>query len=153
MDRCEYPPGTPFSTTRDTDRQAREQGCVALLGDASHPTFLHSSLGAAMSVEDGAVLGILLCRLAQSEVEDARRYIPEILQLYEKLQNPARRSTLEALLRVAEHTSCPTVWNKRRETQYFRKPITSPRLSCSSAISTTKKICSDTTLSLLQRGL
>lgn len=39
-----------------------------------------------MAVEDGAVLGILLGRLAQAPVDDPRRYIPEMLQLYEKLQ-------------------------------------------------------------------
>ncbi|KAL1856455.1 hypothetical protein Daus18300_010722 [Diaporthe australafricana] len=62
---------------------------VTVLGDACHPTLPYQAQGAAMAVEDGAVLGYLLGSL----VEDCRR-LPEsahgqvnsLLQVYEKLR-------------------------------------------------------------------
>ncbi|KEF60995.1 uncharacterized protein A1O9_02559, partial [Exophiala aquamarina CBS 119918] len=55
-------------------------GYVALLDDVCHPTLPRQSQGATIAVEDGAVLGVLLGILAQSQ------YVAEILRLYEKLQ-------------------------------------------------------------------
>ena len=58
-------------------------GHVALLGDACHPTLPYQAQGAAMAVEDGAVLGILLGELSRLDQKDQ---IPEVLHLYEDLR-------------------------------------------------------------------
>jgi salicylate hydroxylase len=64
---------------------------VALLGDACHPTLPYHAQGAAMAVEDGAALGILLGSLLQSQLEDRKAYVPEILRFYEAMRK--RRTT------------------------------------------------------------
>lgn len=58
-------------------------GNLALLGDACHPTLPYQAQGAAMAVEDGAVLGILLGGLSRSGQQEQ---IAEILHLYEELR-------------------------------------------------------------------
>ncbi|RAH46603.1 FAD/NAD(P)-binding domain-containing protein [Aspergillus brunneoviolaceus CBS 621.78] len=69
-------------------------GRVALLGDACHPTLPYQAQGAAMAVEDGAVLGKLL-GLLQSHLSQSRSEgkemstadsIASILKLYEQLR-------------------------------------------------------------------
>lgn len=71
------------------------KGCVALLGDASHPTLPYQAQGAAMAVEDGAVIGTLLGRLQAclGPVQDSQRpeIVSELLKLYEELRK--RRTT------------------------------------------------------------
>ncbi|KAF5242940.1 hypothetical protein FANTH_8436, partial [Fusarium anthophilum] len=64
------------------------QESVVLLGDACHPTLPYQAQGAAMAVEDGAVLGKLLGLLnqSQSHVTDFRSSVPEILKVYETLR-------------------------------------------------------------------
>ncbi|KZL87255.1 salicylate hydroxylase [Colletotrichum incanum] len=64
------------------------KGCFALLGDACHPTLPYQAQGAAMAVEDGAVLGKLLGSLKASTGDDMKQLIPEILKLYESLRKP-----------------------------------------------------------------
>ncbi|KAJ5951530.1 uncharacterized protein N7479_009943 [Penicillium vulpinum] len=59
---------------------------VALLGDACHPTLPYQAQGAAMAVEDGAVLGKLLGLHSRDRPDGATEGIPRILQLYESLQ-------------------------------------------------------------------
>jgi salicylate hydroxylase len=68
------------------------QDHVALLGDACHPTLPYPAQGAAMAVEDGAVLGVLLGCLNRSGLQKPASYIPEMLRLYEALQKS--RTTL-----------------------------------------------------------
>lgn len=64
-------------------------GSVALLGDACHPTLPHLSQGAAMAIEDGAVLAEVLSR-----IPDARpSTISRALQAYEALRKD-RTTTL-----------------------------------------------------------
>lgn len=57
------------------------------MGDACHPTLPYQAQGAAMAVEDGAVLGRLL-GLANSRDKSASSAstIPEVLKLYESLR-------------------------------------------------------------------
>ncbi|KAF3808726.1 FAD-dependent monooxygenase OpS4 [Colletotrichum gloeosporioides] len=63
------------------------KGCVALLGDSCHPSLPYQAQGAAMAVEDGAVLGKLLGLLNNSSNGTApAELIPEVLQLYETLR-------------------------------------------------------------------
>ncbi|PYH85593.1 FAD/NAD(P)-binding domain-containing protein [Aspergillus uvarum CBS 121591] len=70
------------------------QGRVALLGDACHPTLPYQAQGAAMAVEDGAVigrlLGLLQSHLLQSESQgkgvSTADSIASILKLYEQVR-------------------------------------------------------------------
>ncbi|KAL0942872.1 salicylate hydroxylase [Colletotrichum truncatum] len=66
--------------------------CVALLGDSCHPSLPYQAQGAAMAIEDGAVLGRLLGMLNTSAQESLTELIPEVLQLYESLRKS--RTTL-----------------------------------------------------------
>lgn len=64
---------------------------VALLGDACHPTLPYQVQGAAMAIEDGAALGILMGSLSQSRLENRKKRPPEILRVYEAMRK--RRTT------------------------------------------------------------
>jgi salicylate hydroxylase len=64
---------------------------VALLGDACHPTLPYQAQGAAMAIEDGAALGILVGSLSQSRFEDRKAHVPQTLHLYEEMRK--RRTT------------------------------------------------------------
>ncbi|KAI3553389.1 hypothetical protein CABS01_11971 [Colletotrichum abscissum] len=69
------------------------KGCFALLGDSCHPSLPYQAQGAAMAVEDGAVIGRLLGLLKSSlGIENMVPQIPEILKLYETLRKD--RTTL-----------------------------------------------------------
>lgn len=62
---------------------------MALLGDACHPTAPYQAQGAAMAVEDGAVIGTLLGLLSRATLPGSRSRkasIPAILELYEKIR-------------------------------------------------------------------
>ena len=69
---------------------------VALLGDASHPTLPYQAQGAAMAVEDGAVIGVLLGRLQACQdllkAGERRMSVQQVLKLYEGLRK--QRTTL-----------------------------------------------------------
>lgn len=69
-----------------SDNVVSHQGSVALLGDACHPTLPYQAQGAAMAVEDGAVLGKLLGLLNASSVPPEPSSVAEILRLYEGLR-------------------------------------------------------------------
>lgn len=71
------------------------EGNVALLGDACHPSLPYQAQGAAMAVEDGAVLGLLLGEYSRLEWQSnaaAEGDINSILKLYESLRK--NRTTL-----------------------------------------------------------
>lgn len=72
---------------KELTRWTRE--CVALLGDSCHPSLPYQAQGAAMAVEDAAVLGTLL-GLYQASLSTSstgrQTTIPEVLKLYESLQ-------------------------------------------------------------------
>lgn len=55
------------------------QGSVALVGDACHPTLPHLSQGAAMAIEDGAVIAEVLSRAPDTQPETIAR----CLKVYE----------------------------------------------------------------------
>lgn len=73
---------------RELDKWTR--GAVALLGDSSHPTLPHQGQGAAMAVEDGAVIGMLLGQLQHKGIakdsNQKRDQICGVLKLYEDLR-------------------------------------------------------------------
>ncbi|KIW98777.1 uncharacterized protein Z519_00440 [Cladophialophora bantiana CBS 173.52] len=80
------------------------KGPVALLGDASHPTLPYQGQGAAMAVEDGAILGLLLSRLQNSGIslvpEERATQLADLLHLYEDL----RKKRTEVNVAGAVHT-------------------------------------------------
>ncbi|KAF2846027.1 putative salicylate hydroxylase [Plenodomus tracheiphilus IPT5] len=81
--------------------EAWTKGSVALLGDACHPSLPYQAQGAAMAVEDGAVLGKLLGRLNKVPVSIAASVsrVPDVLKLYEKLRKA--RTTINVAGAVA----------------------------------------------------
>lgn len=85
VDKCEFP-----IYVRDMRADGyTKQGLVTLLGDASHPTLPYQGQGAAMAVEDGAILGLLLARAQRSlsPLPSARKaQLTSVLQLYEQLR-------------------------------------------------------------------
>lgn len=64
-------------------------GSVALLGDACHPTLPHLSQGAAMAIEDGAVIAEVLSRIPDTRPETVAR----ALKTYEAMRKE-RTTTL-----------------------------------------------------------
>ncbi|KAK8090505.1 hypothetical protein PG994_000010 [Apiospora phragmitis] len=66
------------------------KGPIALLGDATHPTLPYQGQGAAMAVEDGAVLGLLLAQSLEkglpADPVEKRDYLAALLRLYQDLR-------------------------------------------------------------------
>ncbi|KAK0715782.1 hypothetical protein B0H67DRAFT_488235 [Lasiosphaeris hirsuta] len=62
-------------------------GSVALVGDACHPTLPHLSQGAAMAIEDGAVLAECVSRIPAGKLSDPEA-ISKALEVYELLRKP-----------------------------------------------------------------
>lgn len=62
-------------------------GCVALVGDACHPTLPHLSQGAAMAIEDGSVLAEVVSRIPADRLNDAE-HVSKTLKVYEVLRKP-----------------------------------------------------------------
>jgi salicylate hydroxylase len=62
-------------------------GSVALLGDACHPTLPHLSQGAAMAIEDGAVLAEVVSKIPADKVHDPET-LTRTLKVYELLRKP-----------------------------------------------------------------
>ncbi|KAB5576330.1 putative salicylate hydroxylase, partial [Coniochaeta sp. 2T2.1] len=66
------------------------KGTIALLGDASHPTLPYQGQGAAMAVEDGAILGRLLDKLQDaglpSDQAEKNACLSDLFRLYEKIR-------------------------------------------------------------------
>ncbi len=60
-------------------------GSVALLGDACHPTLPHLSQGAAMAIEDGAVLAEVVSRIPDGKARDAAA-VARALKVFERLR-------------------------------------------------------------------
>lgn len=68
-------------------------GCVALVGDAAHPTLPHLAQGAAQAIEDAAVLGVVLSKCPDTSPES----INKSLKVYEKV----RKERAEILVELA----------------------------------------------------
>ncbi|KAL2158992.1 hypothetical protein VTH06DRAFT_3023 [Thermothelomyces fergusii] len=62
-------------------------GSVALLGDACHPTLPHLSQGAAMAIEDGAVLAEVVSRIP-ADGAPGPEAVAKALKVYELLRKP-----------------------------------------------------------------
>lgn len=70
-------------------------GCIALVGDACHPTLPHLAQGAAQAVEDAAVLATVLARI------ESKDEVPKAMRLYEIL----RKDRAEWLVEAAANSS------------------------------------------------
>lgn len=85
----------------------RDQGTVTLLGDACHPTLPYQAQGAAMAVEDGAVLGQLLTtaqsrRALPNSATELRVIITDILRLYEILRKERTETNVRGAVQSRE---------------------------------------------------
>ncbi|KAJ7326192.1 hypothetical protein DFH08DRAFT_787093 [Mycena albidolilacea] len=69
------------------DSWVHPSGHVALLGDACHPMLPYRAQGAAMAIEDAAVLGVLFSHIT------SRRQIQPLLQAYQALRYPRTTDT------------------------------------------------------------
>jgi salicylate hydroxylase len=74
-------------------------GSVALLGDACHPTLPHLSQGAAMAIEDGAVLAEVVSKIPADKMHDPET-VTKALKVYELLRKPH----CSALVDLAAHS-------------------------------------------------
>ena len=63
-----------------------------MLGDACHPSVPYAASGAAMAVEDGAVLGRLLGLFAQHQSPKAS--LPALLHLYQDVRKERAQTTV-----------------------------------------------------------
>ncbi|KAM0321676.1 hypothetical protein ACHAPQ_009317 [Fusarium lateritium] len=77
------------------------RGGVALLGDACHPTLPHLSQGAAMAIEDGAIIAEVFSLVANGGAD--RGDIAQTLKVYELLRKD-RTSTLVDLAAASART-------------------------------------------------
>ena len=87
---------------KELDKWTR--GVVALLGDASHPTLPHQGQGAAMAIEDGAVIGLLLDLLQRRGIASAARDRVEQIQSVLKFYEDLRKKRTEVNVAGAELT-------------------------------------------------
>src|SRR4051794_29020373 len=71
-----------------SEMETWKKDSVVLLDDACHPTLPYHAQGAAMAVEDGAALGILIGSLSQSTLGDRKGHVPKV--------PPTLRSNAEA---------------------------------------------------------
>lgn len=71
---------------RELDQWVASEGTFALLGDACHATLPYLASGAAMAVEDGYCLGLLLSRISPSPQISSRIALHDILIIYESLR-------------------------------------------------------------------
>lgn len=75
------------------------QGAVALLGDACHPTLPYQAQGAAMAVEDGAIIGKLLGSLQAQNSSRDPSLLASVLGLYEQIRKePTSRNVRGAIM-------------------------------------------------------
>ncbi|KAL3488002.1 hypothetical protein BJX62DRAFT_227636 [Aspergillus germanicus] len=86
-------------------------GCVALVGDACHPTLPYQAQGAAMAVEDGFAIGKLLGRANEfllesggddptlSTRETAQSIVPAVLRIYERVRKARTTRSVQIAMR------------------------------------------------------
>jgi salicylate hydroxylase len=87
------------------------QGPVALLGDASHPTLPYQGQGAAMAVEDGAILGLLLDRWQEQGPSSSGRKrhseLTSLMLLYEDMRQERAKINGEGAMLTRHYYHLP----------------------------------------------
>lgn len=81
----------PLRTLPELPAWVSPSGKVAIMGDAAHPMLPYMSQGAAMAVEDAAVLGKCL-----QHIHGNASQIPNALQIYERLRKQRASQVQEA---------------------------------------------------------
>ncbi|KAI5857268.1 hypothetical protein BZA05DRAFT_460566 [Tricharina praecox] len=79
-----------LQNSREMQTWVHPAGRFTLLGDACHATLPYLAQGAAMAVEDGAVIGALLAKV------EAKEQIPDVLKLYETLRKNRTEKVVKA---------------------------------------------------------
>jgi salicylate hydroxylase len=77
------------------------EGNFVLMGDASHATLPYLAQGAAMAVEDGAVLGALFKKAT------SRAQLKDVLLIFEKLRKPRTTRIVQGSSHAREIYHCP----------------------------------------------
>ncbi|KAF9887531.1 hypothetical protein FE257_010109 [Aspergillus nanangensis] len=82
-----------------------KHNCTAILGDACHPTLPYQAQGAAMAVEDGAMLGALL-GLLNRKFQTAGVITPSktesLLRAYEEHRKPRTTANVRAAVEIGD---------------------------------------------------
>ncbi|KAL1856775.1 hypothetical protein Plec18170_003747 [Paecilomyces lecythidis] len=82
-------------------------GVIALLGDASHPTLPYQGQGAAMAVEDGAILGLLLTKLQNAGLplnqNEKNARLASLFRLYENLRKERTKVNVEGAVHTRHY--------------------------------------------------
>lgn len=114
---------------RSTTLMTVLQGRVVLLGDACHPSLPYQAQGAAMAVEDGAVLGKLLSKASELDGANMESFVPKVLRLYESLRKS--RTTVNVVGAVANRYwyHLPDGPEQEERDAFLRKEIWSDKVN------------------------
>ena len=88
-----------------TELKSWVEGNVALLGDACHPSLPYQAQGAAMAVEDGAAIGLLLGQFFRSSLastRDRKAKIHDVLMLYESMRKSRTTTNVQGAVQNKE---------------------------------------------------
>ena len=112
------------------------QETIALLGDASHPTLPYQGQGAAMAVEDGAILGLLLMKLqgtglpTSQHAKNAR--LAALFRLYENLRKKRTEINVAGAVHTRHYYHLPDGdEQEQRDNELARLPDTEWQGRCS----------------------
>ncbi|KAJ5238809.1 salicylate hydroxylase, partial [Penicillium chermesinum] len=87
------------------------KGTITLMGDASHPTAPYQGQGAAMAVEDGAILGMLLGKFQHHTVAASREKraacASSLFELYEDLRKERTKVNVEGAVHTRHYYHLP----------------------------------------------
>lgn len=92
-------------------------GCVALVGDACHPTLPHLAQGAAQAIEDAAVLGVVLGRLPDAKAGT----IETCLKAYEGLRKGRAEMLVEWAAASARELHLPEGKERQERDRVFEE--------------------------------
>jgi len=116
-----------LQNSEEMKKWSHPSGKFALLGDACHATLPYLAQGAAMAVEDGAVLGTLMEKLGD------KAQLKDVLVIYEKLRKErttrvvkssrSRTSRIGGRIRSSSHGSSRMMhmWRSRRRGRRIKR--------------------------------
>lgn len=112
-----------------------KQDSIALLGDASHPTLPYQAQRAAMAVEDGAVIGMLLGELQQTDLIAhsglRQQSIRAVLALYQQIRKSRTAVNVLGAVKARKFYHLPDGnWQKERDDIIFHLDHSDREASC-----------------------
>ncbi|KAJ5620921.1 salicylate hydroxylase [Penicillium lagena] len=112
------------------------KGTITLMGDASHPTPPYQGQGAAMAVEDGAILGLFLGKFQKYTVpasqDDKMRLLSSLFGLYEDLRKDRTKVNVEGAVHTRHYYHLPDGPEQRaRDKALAELPLKDWKFSCS----------------------